>query len=260
MCRCRRPSCRDDSAGACRCARAVRCSAFGGSARCTARRADLHALPGLPCAGLRPRRSAPLRPVRPAGSVPGFEYSAAMKRSKIIWDEKTLDRFLAKPLAMVPGGAMTYDGVPDPKERVDLIAYLKQAQQTPKCRNLRSTYVPGHLLSKESTPMSLTPAPAVGGRDRRSSRRLLCAAADVVRAVRVTAHRPTRPVAANGGVGDFSVCTMASGGALLESPRRRAGPADRPSSAHARRWPVRGCGRHVKACRFVHCSANEPGR
>jgi cytochrome c len=70
---------------------------------------------------------------RMAGSVPGFEYSAAMKDSKFSWDEKTLERFLAKPLAMVPGSTMTYDGVPTLQERMDLIAYLKRAQQTPDC-------------------------------------------------------------------------------------------------------------------------------
>ena len=70
---------------------------------------------------------------RLAGSVPGFSYSQAMKKSKIIWNDKTLDRFLAKPLAVVPGTAMTYDGVPDPKDRADLIAYLRQADGTSAC-------------------------------------------------------------------------------------------------------------------------------
>jgi len=70
---------------------------------------------------------------RLAGSVPGYEYSAAMKNSKITWNEKTLDRFLAKPLAMVPGSTMTYDGVTDPKQRADLIAYLKRANQSSEC-------------------------------------------------------------------------------------------------------------------------------
>ena len=70
---------------------------------------------------------------RPAGSVPGFTYSPAMKRSKIVWNDKTLDRFLARPLAMVPGSTMTYDGVTDPTERADLIAYLKQANDTAAC-------------------------------------------------------------------------------------------------------------------------------
>jgi len=71
---------------------------------------------------------------RLAGSVPGYDYSPAMKQSGIRWDGKTLDVFLAKPLAMVPGSTMTYDGVPDPKDRADLMAYLKSAEQTPECR------------------------------------------------------------------------------------------------------------------------------
>ena len=71
---------------------------------------------------------------RRAGSVPGFAYSVAMKKSGLIWDEKTLNRFLAKPLAVVPGTAMTYDGVPDARDRSDLIAYLKAANNAPPCK------------------------------------------------------------------------------------------------------------------------------
>lgn len=64
---------------------------------------------------------------RRAGSVPGFDYSEAMKKSDIIWTARTLDRFLADPQAMVPGTAMTYAGVKDPGERAALIAYLEKA-------------------------------------------------------------------------------------------------------------------------------------
>jgi cytochrome c len=71
---------------------------------------------------------------RRAGSVQGFVYSDAMKRSKIVWSEKTLDRFLANPMAAVPGTAMGYAGIADRKERADLIAYLKQANESPQCR------------------------------------------------------------------------------------------------------------------------------
>jgi cytochrome c len=63
---------------------------------------------------------------RRAGNVPGYEYSAAMKSSKLVWNENTLDRFLADPLKTVPGTTMTYAGVPDPRERADLIAYLRR--------------------------------------------------------------------------------------------------------------------------------------
>ena len=68
---------------------------------------------------------------RRAGSVPDFNYSPAMRRSKIVWNEKTLDRFLANPLKAVPGTAMSYAGVTDSQERADLIAWLKEANASP---------------------------------------------------------------------------------------------------------------------------------
>ena len=61
---------------------------------------------------------------RRAGSVPDFGYSAAMKKSGIVWTAKTLDRFLANPIRTVPGTTMTYAGVAEAGERADLIAYL----------------------------------------------------------------------------------------------------------------------------------------
>jgi cytochrome c len=72
---------------------------------------------------------------RRAGSVAGFEYSAAMKKSGIVWTAKTLDRFLADPMRMLQGTSMTYAGVPNPKERADLIEYLRMAGRiSPDCR------------------------------------------------------------------------------------------------------------------------------
>jgi cytochrome c len=70
---------------------------------------------------------------RRAGSVPGFDYSPAMRRSGIVWDARTLDRFLADPTHVVPGTSMGYAGVKDGKDRAALIAYLKQANGTPDC-------------------------------------------------------------------------------------------------------------------------------
>lgn len=66
---------------------------------------------------------------RKAGSVPGFDYSDAMKKSGIVWNEKTLALFLADPAKTVPGTSMGYAGVKDAQERGDLIAYLKKATQ-----------------------------------------------------------------------------------------------------------------------------------
>ena len=68
---------------------------------------------------------------RRAGSVADFNYSPAMRRSNIVWNEKTLDRFLANPLKAVPGTAMGYAGVTDSQERADLIAWLKEANASP---------------------------------------------------------------------------------------------------------------------------------
>ena len=65
---------------------------------------------------------------RKAGSVPGFDYSEAMKRSGIVWNAATLGRFLANPLGAVPGTTMGYAGIADARERADLIAYLGQAK------------------------------------------------------------------------------------------------------------------------------------
>ena len=71
---------------------------------------------------------------RRAGSVKDLAYSDAMKRSSIVWTAKALDRFLANPLAMVPGTAMGYAGVDSSRERADLIAYLKEANAPAQCR------------------------------------------------------------------------------------------------------------------------------
>ena len=65
---------------------------------------------------------------RRAGSVAGFDYSDAMEQSKLTWTRENLERFLADPLGTVPGTTMTYAGVPDAKERADLIAYLANAK------------------------------------------------------------------------------------------------------------------------------------
>lgn len=61
---------------------------------------------------------------RKAGSVINFDYSLSVKKSRIIWNEKTLDKWLANPEKLIPGQKMGYS-VPDAKDREDLIAYLK---------------------------------------------------------------------------------------------------------------------------------------
>jgi cytochrome c len=65
---------------------------------------------------------------RRAGTAPGFDnYSEAMRASRIVWDARSLDRFLQAPLQALPGTSMGYAGVKDPLERAALIAWLRQA-------------------------------------------------------------------------------------------------------------------------------------
>lgn len=53
-----------------------------------------------------------------------FPYSQALKDSKLVWNAATLDRFLANPMATVPGTAMPQP-VPEKKDRDNLIAYFQ---------------------------------------------------------------------------------------------------------------------------------------
>lgn len=61
---------------------------------------------------------------RPAGRVPGYRYSRAMRTARIVWDAATLDAFIANPQAVVPGTTMPYAGEPDAARRAEIIAAL----------------------------------------------------------------------------------------------------------------------------------------
>ncbi|MDB5704047.1 MAG: cytochrome c2 [Sphingomonas bacterium] len=63
---------------------------------------------------------------RRAGALTGFAYSPAMKASGLAWNDATLDRFLTGPRTAVPGTKMIFVGLPNPQDRADVIAYLKQ--------------------------------------------------------------------------------------------------------------------------------------
>lgn len=56
-----------------------------------------------------------------------MRYSQALKQSNIVWDEKTLDAWIEKPDALVPGNLMPFPGISDAERRADLIAFLKSA-------------------------------------------------------------------------------------------------------------------------------------
>jgi cytochrome c len=62
---------------------------------------------------------------RRAGLAPGYDYSLALKASKLVWTEKTLDAWLANPERTIPGQKMGFS-VTEKVDRSDLIAYLRK--------------------------------------------------------------------------------------------------------------------------------------
>ncbi len=68
---------------------------------------------------------------RPIASVPGFNYSAALKAKSGTWTFDTLNAWLTKPSAFAPGTAMTFAGLSSEKQRADVIAYLDSLAANP---------------------------------------------------------------------------------------------------------------------------------
>jgi cytochrome c len=64
---------------------------------------------------------------RPAGSVPDYNYSKAMKdagAAGLVWDKAALTEFLEAPRKKVPGTKMTFAGLKKPEDIQNLLAYL----------------------------------------------------------------------------------------------------------------------------------------
>jgi cytochrome c len=68
---------------------------------------------------------------RKIASVPGFNYSAALKGMSGTWTFDELNKWLSDPRAMVPGTAMTFAGMPNEKQRADIIAFLDTLSKNP---------------------------------------------------------------------------------------------------------------------------------
>lgn len=62
---------------------------------------------------------------RKAGAGVDYRYSRALKDSGIVWDEETLELWLAEPGNFVPGSRMGYR-LSNPQDRADVIAFLRQ--------------------------------------------------------------------------------------------------------------------------------------
>ena len=63
---------------------------------------------------------------RKAATAVGYNYSAAIKSSGVIWSEAALDAFIKAPQSYIPGNNMPYAGLADGQARQRLIAFLKR--------------------------------------------------------------------------------------------------------------------------------------
>ncbi|WP_375462041.1 c-type cytochrome [uncultured Enterovirga sp.] len=82
----------------------------------------------------------------------GFAYSAALKGKGGEWSYDDLDGFLANPKGYAPGTIMAFAGISSPKERADVLAYLRSLSDSP---------VP--FPEATAQPAAATGAPAAGG-------------------------------------------------------------------------------------------------
>jgi cytochrome c len=65
---------------------------------------------------------------RKAAGADGYNYSEAMKTfaaTGAIWDDATLDKYLADPKATIPSNKMPFAGLKIAEDRANLIAFLK---------------------------------------------------------------------------------------------------------------------------------------
>lgn len=82
--------------------------------------------------GNKPRPGPSLQNIfgRPAGTAPGYKsYSKALRESGIVWDERSLDAWISNPLDFLPGNKMSLAPIRTAQERMDLIAYLREATE-----------------------------------------------------------------------------------------------------------------------------------
>ena len=62
---------------------------------------------------------------RTSGTLPGFNYSPAMKGAKKVWNDAALDAYLTNPMQAIPGNRMPFAGLKAAPDRQNVIAYLK---------------------------------------------------------------------------------------------------------------------------------------
>jgi cytochrome c len=85
----------------------------------------------------------------PHGHMEGFNYTAGMKSKQGPWNYDELSEWLNKPSAYVPGTRMAFAGIPNAKQRADVIDYLRTLADNPE-----------PLPSADAAPKAAAPAAA----------------------------------------------------------------------------------------------------
>jgi cytochrome c len=62
---------------------------------------------------------------RKAASLPDFAYSDGLKKSKFVWTDAMLKKWVAGPQKIIPGTRMTFAGLTSKQDIDDVIAFLK---------------------------------------------------------------------------------------------------------------------------------------
>jgi cytochrome c len=69
--------------------------------------------------------------MRPRATAPGFKYSPPMASDHSPWSYDRLFVYLRSPQIVVPGTPMTFPGVRNAQNRINIIAYLRTLADTP---------------------------------------------------------------------------------------------------------------------------------
>ena len=63
---------------------------------------------------------------RKAGTEAGYDYSEAMRKAGLVWNEAIFKEYIADPKKKLPGIKMLFPGIRDELNRDDLFAYISQ--------------------------------------------------------------------------------------------------------------------------------------
>ncbi|MBV8977888.1 MAG: cytochrome c family protein [Alphaproteobacteria bacterium] len=107
---------------------------------------------------------------RPRASRASFSYSSAMAASHDPWNFDHFFRFIKSPQAVVPGTKMSFAGIPNAKDRISLIAWLRTQSDSPlpvpppqPAKAASDTHTPTAPQTPGSTPADNGKAPAAQG-------------------------------------------------------------------------------------------------